>query len=102
MKNIQLLVLSSLVLLGIFGTAIVMQTNSTGQLTYQIYERPSVVSRMLTTDKCEPIAADTSLTATDCIEKGRWECTAKYPISPGGAANYCLQVCMNQITTECT
>ena len=101
MKNLQLAVLSSLVLLGIFGTAIVMQTQKTGQLTYEKFERPPVFSKVLTRERCEIIPADTSLSTTECIDKGRWECTAKYPMTPGGAENYCLQVCMNNIITEC-
>ncbi|MBD3361965.1 hypothetical protein GF358_04215 [Candidatus Woesearchaeota archaeon] len=101
MKNLQLIVLSSLVLLGIFGTAIVMQTQKTGQLTYEKFERPPVFSKVLTKDKCETIPADTSLPTTECIDKGRWICTAMYPMTPGGAENYCSQVCMNRIIAEC-
>lgn len=101
MKNTALLVLGSLVMIGIFGTIIVLNTETTGQAFYQIYERPPVFTKVLTTEKCEPVQADTALSEADCTAKGRWDCSSKYPITPGGAENYCSRVCMNQIISEC-
>lgn len=100
-NKIPVVVLSALVLIGIIGAVIVMNTETTAQISYQIYERPPVLSRVLTTDKCESPEADNSLSTEECIAKGSWDCAYSYPITAGGAQNSCLKVCINEITAKC-
>lgn len=102
MKNMELLVLSALVIIGGIGIFMVMNAQTTGQLYYQIDERPPVLHRVLTTEKCELMQAKKHLGTEHCLTEGRATCNARYPTSPGGAENYCLQVCINKINTECT
>ncbi|MBN1644619.1 hypothetical protein JW851_01085 [Candidatus Woesearchaeota archaeon] len=101
MKNIPLIVLSALVIIGVIGTVIVMNAQTTGQAFYQVYERPSVVQRVLTTEKCEPVEISKTYGEIECLNKGRSDCESKYPLTPGGATNYCLEVCINQVNQEC-
>ena len=101
MKNMPLLVLSALVITGVIGVLIVMNTQTTGQAYYQIQERPAAFQRVLTTEKCEPIQAKKHLGEAYCLKEGRANCNLKYPASPGGAENYCLQVCINKINEDC-
>lgn len=100
-NKIPVTVLSALVLIGIIGTVIVMNTETTAQLSYQVYERPPVLSRVLTTDKCEAPAADTTLNSADCTAKGSWDCAYLYPITAGGAQNACLRPCITEVTAKC-
>lgn len=101
MKNLTSIILVALVLIGLIGTIFVMQTETTAQATYQIYERPPVFQKILTTDKCEVVQVDLSLNREDCQNKARWDCTYKYPMTPGGAANYCLDYCINNAIKNC-
>lgn len=96
-----MIVLSALVLIGIVGTVIVMNTETTAQLSYQIYERPPVLSRVLTTAQCESPAVDTTLSSEECFNQGSWDCAYEYPITGGGAQNACLQPCINEIIAKC-
>lgn len=100
-NKIPVIVLSALVLIGIIGTVIVMNTETTAQISYQVYERPPVLSKVLTTEKCESPEADNTLSRTECIDKGSWDCAYLYPITGGGAQNACLNVCINEITAKC-
>jgi len=100
-NKISVMVLSALVIIGILGTIIVINTETTGQLSYPIYERPPVFSKVLTTTQCEAPEADNSMNTNDCIEKGAWDCAYKYPITAGGAQNACLQPCITEVTAKC-
>lgn len=100
-NKIAILVLAGLVVLGIIGTITVMNTETTAQISYQIYERPPVLSRVLTTDKCEAPEADKTLSREECISTGSWNCAYLYPITAGGAQNACLQPCITEITAKC-
>ncbi len=101
MKNMPIIVLSALVITGFIGVLIVMNSSTTGQAYYEIYERPSAFQRVLTTEKCETIQAKKYLGEAYCLKEGRANCNHKYPLSPGGAENYCLQVCINKINEDC-
>jgi hypothetical protein len=100
-NKIPVMVLSALVLIGIIGASIVLKTETTAQLSYQVYERPPAFSRVLTTKQCEAPAPDLAMKTEDCIEKGAWDCAYKYPITAGGAQNACLKPCINQVTSQC-
>jgi hypothetical protein len=101
MKNMPLIVLSALVITGVIGVLIVMNSQTTGQAYYQIQERPPVFYKVLTTEKCELMQAKKHLGEQHCLTEGRTTCNLKYPASPGGAENYCLQVCINKINEDC-
>ncbi len=100
-NKIAILVLAGLVVLGIIGAITVMNTETTAQLSYQVYERPPVLSKSLTTDQCESPQADTALSKEECIAKGSWDCAYLYPITGGGAQNACLQPCITIATAKC-
>jgi hypothetical protein len=79
MKNMPLLVLSALVITGVIGILLVMNTQTTGQAYYQIQERPVAFQRVLTTEKCEPIQAKKHLGEAYCLK----------------------EVCINKINEDC-
>jgi len=95
------LVLAGLVLIGTIGALIVINTETTAQISYQVYERPAVLSRPLTKEQCTSPEPDKNIDINQCIANGIWECNYMYPISPGGAQNACQTVCANEITAKC-
>jgi len=101
MKNLPSIIMTSLVLIGLIGTVVIIQTKTTGQATFNVYERPAALQRVLTTDKCETATPDLTLNVADCQAKGKWECAAKYPLTPGGAVNICVETCISDILDKC-
>ncbi len=101
MKNLAPIIMTSLVLVGLLGVVFVMRTQTTGQATFKVYERPSALQRVLTTDKCETVGADLTLNIADCQAKGKWDCAAKYPLTPGGALNICVETCITDVLDKC-
>jgi hypothetical protein len=101
MKNMPRLILISLVVLGIIGIMMVMKAETTAHISYTTFERPSVFLRPLTTTPCESVQTNPNLGEAQCISQGKWECQKKYPLTPGGATNACLDICVRDVYDQC-